>query len=79
MVTENLPTGIKIVITVGYLVEISRWENFCIPDLLVGSIPIYTIWILGRFFLEFEVLAWYTYPNGVINKKESQIPISYWY
>ena len=71
MVTENLPMGIKIVIPVQYLVEISRWEKFCIPELLFGSIPFYTIWILGRFFLGFKVLAWYTYPNGIENKKKS--------
>lgn len=38
---ESLPVGIKIVTPFSYwdLVDISRWENLCIPESLFGSKP----------------------------------------
>ena len=48
--------GIKIVIPVkhSYLVGLSRCKNLSIPELLFGSIPFYTMLILGRSLPTYE-------------------------
>ena len=42
----------------------SRSENLCIPELLFGSIPFYTVVILGRFCLGMKVQGWYVAMHG---------------
>lgn len=71
MVSKNLPVGIRIgglQSKCRYLVDMSG-DNLCIHELLFGSIPFQTVLILGRVWLQIEVLAWCTYSsNGVENK-----------
>ena len=79
---NNLPVGIKIVILplkYWYLVDISTWENLCMPELLFGSILLFsTICMWGRFYLCMKVLACYlclgnkttdNYPSKMVSQK----------
>ena len=83
--SKNLPMSIKILILVKYwyLLGMSRSENLCIPELLFGSIPFYTVSILKTILPKYEGSglvyshAWYwikttvkyPYPNGIENCK----------
>ena len=78
---KNLFWNIKIIILVKYwyLVDISRWENPCIPDLLFESIPSFLILILivRQFCLGMVVLAWYIDPyvwHWILKHSQTSIP-----
>jgi hypothetical protein len=69
---------IHIVITtmhVGY----AKVGEFCIHELLFGSIPFLTIFILGlypwHFYPCMNVFAWYIDMNGIQKTRIHQIPI----
>jgi hypothetical protein len=68
-VSKTLHVRVGIIIAMlrktWYLVGMSRWDNLCIPKLSFGSIPLWTILILGRICLDMKVLAWKINLNGI--------------